>query len=35
MSMEIKDDIYPKRDVNGVVTIGIRQFLLDENSLDI
>jgi len=31
----VGDDIYPKRDENGVLTIGIRQFLLDENSLDI
>ena len=30
----VGDDIYPKRDENGVLTIGIRQFLLDENSLD-
>jgi predicted AAA+ superfamily ATPase len=31
----IGDDIYPKRDDNGVLTIGIRQFLMDENSLDL
>lgn len=31
----VGDDIYPKRDENGVVTVGIRQFLLDENSLDL
>ncbi|MDR0778130.1 MAG: ATP-binding protein [Methanomassiliicoccaceae archaeon] len=31
----IEDDIYPKTDDNGVLTIGIRQFLLDENSLDL
>jgi len=31
----VGDDIYPKRDENGVVTVGIRQFLMDENSLDI
>jgi len=31
----IEDDIYPKTDDNGVLTIGIRQFLTDENSLDL
>jgi predicted AAA+ superfamily ATPase len=31
----VGDDIHLKRDENGVVTIGIRQFLLDENSLDL
>ncbi|MCL2148899.1 MAG: ATP-binding protein [Methanomassiliicoccaceae archaeon] len=31
----VGDDTYPKRDENGVVTIGIRQFLLDEDSLDL
>jgi len=31
----VGDNIYPKRDDNGVVTIGIRQFLMDENSLDL
>ena len=29
------DDIYPYADGKGVLTIGIRQFLLDENSLDL
>ena len=29
------DDIYPYVDNNGILNIGIRQFLLDENSLDI
>lgn len=29
------DDIYPYMDENGILNIGIRQFLLDENSLDI
>ena len=29
------DDIYPYTDGKGVLTIGIRQFLLDENSLDL
>ena len=33
--MIVGDDIYLKRDENGVVTMGIRQFLLDENSLDL
>lgn len=28
------DDIYPYTDERGVLNIGIRQFLLDENSLD-
>lgn len=31
----VGDDIHLKRDENGVVTVGIRQFLLDENSLDL
>jgi len=31
----VGDDIYLKRDGNGVVTMGIRQFLTDENSLDL
>jgi predicted AAA+ superfamily ATPase len=31
----VGDDIRIKRDENGVVTMGIRQFLLDENSLDL
>ena len=29
------DDIYPYTDDKGVLNIGIRQFLLDENSLDL
>ena len=29
------DDIYPYMDKNGILNIGIRQFLSDENSLDI
>jgi len=33
--MVVGDDVNLKRDENGVVTIGIRQFLLDENSLDL
>ena len=33
--MIVGDDIYLKRDENGVVTMSIRQFLLDENSLDL
>jgi predicted AAA+ superfamily ATPase len=31
----VGDDIYPKRDEKGVLTIGIRRFLMDENSLDL
>ncbi len=31
----VGDDIYPFVDDRGVLNIGIRQFLLDENSLDI
>lgn len=30
----VKDDIMPKRDENGIVTIGIKDFLLNHNSLD-
>ena len=33
--MIVGDDIHMKRDDNGTVIIGIRQFLLDENSLDL
>ena len=33
--MIVGDDIHLKRDENGVVTMGIKQFLLDENSLDL
>ena len=29
------DDIYPYTDDKGILNIGIRQFLLDENSLDL
>ena len=29
------DDIYPYVDDNGILNIGIRQFLLDEGSLDL
>jgi len=31
----VGDDVRPWKDDNGIITIGIRQFLLDENSLDI
>ena len=31
----IGDDIYPKRNEKGILTIGIKQFLLDENSLEL
>ncbi len=31
----VKDNIKPRRDENGIVTIGIYNFLLDENSLDL
>lgn len=31
----VGDDIHPWTDDNGIVTIGLRQFLLDENSLNI
>ena len=30
----VKDDIMPKRDENGIVTIGILDFLLHQNSID-
>ena len=30
----VKDDIMPKRDENGIVTIGIMDFLLRPDSLD-
>ena len=33
--MIVGDDVRPWTDDNGIVTMGIRQFLLDENSLDI
>ena len=31
----IKDDILPRRDDNGVLTLGLRQFLMDGSCLDI
>lgn len=31
----VKDDIMPKRDENGIVTIGIMDFLLRDNSLEL
>ena len=31
----VKDDIIPWHDENGVLYIGIRQFLLDENAMDL
>lgn len=31
----VKDNIKLRRDINGIVTIGLKQFLLDENSLDL
>ena len=31
----VKDNIIPHRDEHGVLTIGVRQFLLNENSLDV
>lgn len=31
----VKDDIKPRRDDNGIVTIGLWNFLLDENSLEL
>ena len=31
----IKDNIRPQTDENGIVTIGLINFLLDENSLDL
>ena len=31
----VKDDIMPKRDENGIVTIGMMDFLLEANSLDL
>ncbi|MBR1513481.1 MAG: ATP-binding protein [Bacteroidales bacterium] len=31
----VRDNIILRRDDNGLVTIGLRQFLLDENSLDL
>lgn len=31
----VKDDILPRQNENGILTIGLRQFLMDEQSLDI
>jgi hypothetical protein len=31
----VRDNIVPVRNEQGILTIGIRQFLLDENSLDL
>lgn len=31
----VKDNINPRRDENGIMTIGIQKFLLDENSLEL
>ncbi|MEE3411194.1 MAG: ATP-binding protein [Treponema sp.] len=31
----VKDDIMPRRDENGIVTIGLWNFLLDDNSLEL
>ena len=31
----VKNNIKPRRDENGIVTIGIYNFLLDENSLNL
>ena len=31
----VKDDILPHRDDYGIVTLGLRQFLLEENSLEL
>ena len=30
----VYDDILPRRDENGIVTIGLKQFLTDVNALD-
>jgi len=30
----VKDDVKPRKDDNGITTIGIFNFLLEENSLD-
>ena len=29
----VRDNIKPRRDERGIVTMGVRHFLLDENSL--
>lgn len=31
----VKDNIKLRRNINGIVTMGLKQFLLDENSLDL
>lgn len=31
----VYEDILPRRDDNGVLTMGLKQFLLDENSLNL
>jgi hypothetical protein len=31
----LKDDILLRRDDRGITTLGLRQFLLDENSLNL
>ena len=31
----VRDNIRPRRDESGILTIGIRQFLMDENALDL
>lgn len=31
----VRDNIMPRRDEQGILTIGVRRFLLDENSLDL
>ena len=31
----VKDDVKPRRDENGIIIIGLFNFLLDENSLNL
>jgi predicted AAA+ superfamily ATPase len=31
----VRDNIRPRRDESGILTIGIRQFLMDENAMDL
>ena len=31
----VKDDILPRRNEDGILIIGLRQFLMEDNSLDI
>ena len=31
----VRDNILPTRNEQGILTLGVRQFLLDENSLDL